>query len=111
MGYDITVIRAWVRSAKATAGTTGKTLTQVLNEIGQQILSQGVQSGQVLIGTSEGGGSASFALPPGHTPLELAGLNEEAIQFCNQWPDPNNPNLNMRRIVRLRASFWRAKPS
>jgi len=111
MGNDITVIRAWVRSANETAKQTQKKLTTVLTEIGSGILSSGVQSGQIVISTSEGGGSVSFSLPPGHTPLELAALNEEAIQFCNQFPDPDKPNLNARRITRMRASFWRAKPS
>lgn len=110
MGNDITVIRAWVRSAKRTSTLTAKKLTVVLDEINAGILSGGVQSGQIVIATSEGGGSVSFTLPPGHTPLELAALNEEAIGFCNQFSDPNNPNLNPRRITRLRASFWRAKP-
>jgi hypothetical protein len=111
MGNDITVIRAWVRSANETAKASGKKLQAVLTEIGTGIMSSGVQSGQIVIATSEGGGSVSFTLPPGHTPLELASLNEEAISFCYQFADPNTPNLNARRITRLRASFWRAKPA
>src|SRR5262245_38376136 len=108
MGSDILIIRAWVRAAASTAKSTGKKLTAVLDEINAAILGGGVQDGQVLVSTSEPGGSVSFTLPPGHTPLELAALNEEAIAFCAQFPDPDSPDLTARRIKRLRASFAKA---
>ncbi|MGN6556216.1 MAG: hypothetical protein ACTHLW_21100 [Verrucomicrobiota bacterium] len=82
----------------------------MLDDINDALIGDGVQNGQILVSTSEAGGSVSFALPPGHTPLELAILNEEAIKFCNHFNDPENPPLTGRRIQRLRASFWRARP-
>src|SRR5574340_759849 len=107
MVQDISHIRAWVRQAKRVAGQTGKPLSQVLEEIGEAVLS-GAQSCQIVSSTSEAGGSVSLTFPPGQSPLELASLNESAIAWCNSFPNPENPPLNGRRIQRLRVSFWKA---
>lgn len=104
------VIRAWVRAASRAAKAAGKPLSTVLDEINDGILASGPQSGGIVISSSEAGGSVTFALPPGHTPLELAALNEESIAWCNQWPDPENPPMVCRRIKRMRASFAKARP-
>ena len=111
MGYDIRMIRAWVRRARTTAKATGKTLTAVLDEINNAVLGSGAQDGGVVISTSEGGGTVSLSFPPGMRPLELAALNEEAIAWCHQFSDPNTPPIDSpRRIMRLRATFFKSKP-
>lgn len=111
MGYEIAHIRSWIRAALSTATQQSKPLQQVLAEINSAIYSTGVQNGQIVISTSEAGGSVSIAVQPGLSPLDLAELNEEAIAYCNQFPDPNNPDLNRRRIKRMRASFFRSHAS
>src|SRR5262249_34920051 len=111
MGTDVLIIRSWLRSAKRAAKEAGKPLSQVLDEINSAILRNGVQNGVVVIGSSEAGGSTSFALPSGPTPLELAALNEEATAYCAECADPENPDLTTRRIKRLRVSFAKSFPS
>ena len=110
MGNDVLVIRAWLRSAIRASKASGKPLSQVLDDINAAIMGNGIQNGQVVIATSEAGGTISMALPTGHTPLELAALNEEAIAYCAQCPDPEVPNITTRRIKRLRFGFANAVP-
>ena len=107
---DIALIRAWVRRAKGIASASGATLAATLDSINDAILGSGVQDGQVILSTSEAGGQVAFAIPQGMTPLDLARINEEAIAWCNQFTNPENPPMTQRRIKRLRVSFFRAKP-
>ena len=58
--------------------------------------------------SAEAGGSVTFSIPPGHSPLDLMALCQEALDWCNQFPDPNNPPATQRRIKRLRVSFAKA---
>lgn len=110
MANDILAIRAWVRRAKRVATATQKKLSEVLDDINDAILGGGIQDGQVVVSCSEGGGSSSFAMMPGLTPIELASLNEQAIAWCNSFNDPENPVLNARRITRMRVSFSKGVP-
>jgi hypothetical protein len=103
---NILEILAWTRKAKRAATASSKTLAQIFDDLNDAILSPGVISGQVLISSSEANGSFSFTFPPGHTPLDLVRLNEEAILYCSTCPDPENPILSLpKRIKRLRVSF------
>lgn len=103
------LIRAFVASARKLV-TDEKPLTEVLGDIRDAIFAGGIQDGKVLIGTAEAGGSTTFAVPPGHEPLELLALAQEAIDYCNQFSDPDNPPTTARRIRRLRVSFAKAIP-
>jgi hypothetical protein len=104
----ILFIRSFVESARAIGQQTAKPLTQVLSEIRNAIFSDELQSGKILISSAEAGGTVTFAVPAGHSPLEIMALAQEAIDWCNQFPDPNNPPDTARRIRRLRASFDKA---
>ena len=109
MGQDRTLlIRGFVESARAIGIQTNKALTQVLSEVRNAIFSDELQNGKILISSTEAGGTVTFALPPGHTPLEIMALAQEALDWCSQFPDPNNPPASSRRIRRLRASFDKA---
>ncbi|MEY2466758.1 MAG: hypothetical protein QOD03_1279 [Verrucomicrobiota bacterium] len=107
----ILFIRSFVESARAVGTQTSKSLTQVLAEIRNAIFSDELQNGKILISTAEAGGTITFAIPAGHSPLEIMALAQEAIDWCNQFPDPNNPPATARRIRRLRVSFAKAIPS
>ena len=104
----ILFIRSFVESARTIGTQTSKPLTQVLSDIRNSIFSDNLQNGKILISSAEAGGTVTFALPPGHTPLEIMALAQEAIDWCNQFPDPNNPPPSLRRIRRLRVSFEKA---
>jgi hypothetical protein len=108
------VLRAWVRRAKRAAGNdSAGALAEVLEAIGDALL-EGPTGGAIVISTSEAGGSVSFQLPPGHTPLELAALNEDAIAWAVESGIISNADLTIpagRRIMRMRASFSKAVTS
>lgn len=118
MGNDITKVLSHVRWAKGIAKASGRTLAQVFDSINNAIKANAFQvdargtitGGQVVSSTAEAGGSVAFAFPAGTTPDELVSVNEESIAYCNGFSDPENPNLTLRRIKRMRASFWRARP-
>jgi hypothetical protein len=101
-------IRSFVESARTIGTQTGKPLTQVLVEIRNAIFSDELQNGKILISSAEAGGTVTFTVPAGHSPLEIMALAQEAIDWCSQFPDPNNPPTSARRIRRLRASFDKA---
>jgi hypothetical protein len=111
MSDRILFIRSFVESARAIGTQTGKPLTQVLGEIRNAIFSDELQNGKILISSNEAGGSVTFGVPAGHTPLEIMALAQEAIDWCYQFDDPNNPPATARRVRRLRASFSKAIPS
>jgi hypothetical protein len=111
MADRILFIRSFVESARNTGQQANKPLTQVLADIRNAIFSDELQNGKILISTGEAGGTVTFAVPAGHTPLEIMALAQEAIDYCNQFPDPNNPPATARRIRRLRVSFAKAIPS
>lgn len=108
MADRILFIRSFVESARSVGQQTGKPLTQVLAEIRNAIFSDELQSGKILISSAEAGGTVTFAVPAGHTPLEIMSLAQEAIDWCGQFPDPNNPPASSSRILRLRADFRKA---
>ena len=101
-------IRSFVESARSIGAQTGKPLSQVLAEIRNAIFSDELQNGKILISSAEAGGTVTFAIPTGHSPLEIMALAQEAIDWCNQFPDPDNPPATARRIRRLRVSFDKA---
>lgn len=106
------LLRAWVRRAKRAVGKSS-TLAETLEAIGDALL-EGPTGGAIVISTSEAGGTVSFQLPPGHTPLELAALNEDAIAWAVDAGLIDATELTIpagRRIMRLRASFAQAVTS
>lgn len=104
----IVLVRSFVESARAIGAEAGKPLTLVLAEIRNAIFRDELQNGKILISSSEAGGTVTFVVPPGHSPLEIMALAQEAIDWCSGFPDPNNPSASTRRIRRLRASFDQA---
>lgn len=100
MGNDVTRLRVrWLAGvATRIAARSGKTAVDVLGEIQDAIFSGDIASGKVLISTNEGGGSASFTIPPGHSPMEIGDLCQHAIDYLN----------GKRFVRRLRVSFARA---
>lgn len=108
MANRVLLIRAFVESARQSAEQTGKPLTTVLADIRNAIFNGEVQDGKVLVGSAEAGGTSSFMIPPGHAPLEIMELAQEALDWCGQFADPDNPPKASRRIRRLRISFAKA---
>lgn len=106
----ITLIRSFVESARSIGAETNKPLTQVLSEIRNAIFRDELQNGKILISSAEAGGTVSFAIPAGHSPLEIMALAQEAIDWCHQFSDPDHPPKTARRIRRLRVSFAKALP-
>ncbi|HVU07846.1 MAG TPA: hypothetical protein VHG89_04805 [Verrucomicrobiae bacterium] len=104
MADRILLIRALVESARDMA-TEQTPLTEVLSAIRTAIFNGDIANGKVLLTSIEAGGTTTFALPAGHTPLEVMALVQEALDWCNQFSDPDNPPRNARRIRRLRGSF------
>jgi hypothetical protein len=111
MANRILLIRAFVESARSAAAASGKTLTQVLADIRNAIFNGELRDGKILISSAEAGGTVTFTVPAGHAPLEIMELAQEALDWCGQFPDPDNPPSTARRIRRLRASFAKAIPS
>jgi hypothetical protein len=111
MAERILLIRAFIESARSSAATSGKSLTQVLADIRNAIFNGGLRDGKILISSAEAGGTVTFIVPAGHSPLEILALAQESIDWCNQFPNPDNPPATARRIRRLRASFAKAIPS
>jgi hypothetical protein len=98
MAYDITSIRVrWlVGVASRIAEKTGKeSATVVLQEIQDAIFQNDLQEGKVLISNTESGGTVTFAIPKGHTPMEIGDLVQMAIDSIS----------GRRAIRRLRVSF------
>src|SRR5688572_7041395 len=103
MGVDrLILIRAFVRAAKLQAVSTS-TPKVVLEQIILGKFTVEATNGKTLISTTEAGGTATFILPEYFSPAELMALAEEAIEWLENQPDPDNPNLSPRRIRRLRA--------
>ena len=108
MANRFTRIQAFVESARAAAQSGGMPITQVLADVRNAIFNGELRDGKVLIGSAEAGGSITFTVPPGHSPLEIMELLQEAINWCHQFPNPENPTQHSRRIRRLRVSFAKA---
>lgn len=104
MADRILLIRALVESARDMVTETTP-LTKVLSAIRTAIFNGDIANGKVLLTSIEAGGTTTFALPAGHTPLEVMALTQEALDWCNQFADPDNPPKTARRIRRLRGSF------
>jgi hypothetical protein len=116
MADRITLITALVASAKRRA-PDGRALVDFIGDIQDAIFSDNIQDGKVLVSSAEAGGTVTFAMPPGHSPLELMALCQEAIAWCYQFPNPNDPKrpdgtsaLIPRRIKRFKVSFRKAIP-
>ena len=100
---DVTKLRIrWIAGVAqriaAQSGANGKSAVEVLQEIQDAIFHGDLANGKVLISNSEGGGTVSFTIPSGHTPLEVGDLCQKAIDYLN----------GERTIRRLRASFLKA---
>ena len=107
MASRILLIRAIVESARSMA-TEQVPLTKVLGNIRTAIFQGDVINGKVLLTSMEAGGTTTFSLPNGHTPMETMALVQEAIDWCHSFSTPDNPPTFQRRIKRLRVSFQRA---
>lgn len=103
---DARKINALIRHAKRENAANPKA---VLDALHSALMKDEVVNGKVLISASEAGGSATFALFPGYSPLDFLALVEEAIQELDAMPDPMNPTLTKRNIRRLRVSFAKAQ--
>jgi len=101
------LIRALCEYARDTAPKRTP-IAKFLGQIRNAIIAGELVNGKVLITTAEAGGSTTFAVPPGFTPADLVGLFQEAIDYANA--HNGNPPKNVRRITRLRASFFNATP-
>lgn len=102
------LIRALVRAAKARATTLGggATILTVLAGLLTTQFNLTLLNGRVVVSTAEAGGSVTFATGGEiSTPEAFMALVEEALEWVEQQPDPNNPNLSPRHITRLRATF------
>jgi hypothetical protein len=110
MTSRILIIRAFANSASrlAVAANPPSTLTKFLQAMQDAIFQNEIQDGKILISTSEAGGAVAFQIPQGQTPTDVLALVQEALDWCNQYPDPDHPPLTARRIKRLRASFAKA---
>jgi len=101
------LLNAFIRGAKLRATELGgvNTLTSVLESIILGRFKSEATNGRTVVSTSEAGGSVSFHFPDMLTPAEVMALAEEALEYCAQFSDPNNPPLTFRRIRRMRVSF------
>lgn len=102
---NIVKIRRLVRVAMLKGGESPK---KFLEKLLLSIHDTGINNGTILVGTSENGGSATFQITNEFNPDTFSDLVEEAIEWLEQQPDPNNPNLSPRRIKRLRVTFNKA---
>lgn len=102
------LLRAFIRAAKRHGDAVGKTPKAILEDIIVGRFTTEATEGKTLVSSSEAGGAVTFILPAGFGPADVMTLAEEAIEWLEQQPDPNNPNLSSRRLVRLRASFSKA---
>jgi hypothetical protein len=90
----------WIVAAAGRIGAkTGMTGLEVLQTIQDAIFQNDIKDGRVLIGSTETGASQSFAIPPGHTPMEIGDLIQAAIDSIE-----GRPNFR-----RMRVSFSKAQ--
>ena len=84
------------------------TLVSALNGLVTQKWAANVVNGQIVLSTSEAGGSVTFTFERAYTPAELAVMAEEALEWVNTLADPENPPLDVARYNRLYATFHKA---
>ncbi|MCA1996436.1 MAG: hypothetical protein LDL56_04310 [Armatimonadetes bacterium] len=84
------------------------TLAQALEGLLTSKWSTAVINGTTVVATSEAGGNVSFTFERGYTPAELAVMAEEALEWLNTLPDPENPDLDLPRYSRVHPTFHRA---
>lgn len=105
------LIRA-IALAALRSKTDSKTPVQVLEDIVLGKFNSEVSDGKTLISTTEGGGTAQFALIGSFTPDEILSLVMETIVWINSQTDPANYEpYPTRRIKRLRVSFAKSTPT
>lgn len=103
------LLRAFLRGAKLRADELGETTPKAILEsviLGKFKLE--ATNGRTVVSVGEAGGSTSFMIPQMLGPADVMALAEEAIEFLESLPDPENPNLSFRRIRRFRVSFSKA---
>jgi hypothetical protein len=96
------LLRALVRWAKA---QNPSDLTVPLQGIVNAILENGFQNGRFLVSVNEAGGTVEFVAMKGYGPEKVMALCEETIEWLLQQPDPTNPRLNPRRLMRMTGGF------
>jgi hypothetical protein len=104
---------AFVRGAvlAGAASNPTKTPKEVLEAIVLARFKSEATNGRTLISSSESGGSTSFSAPAMLSPADVIALAERALQWLDTQTDPANPNLaGLRKVGRLRASFFNARP-
>jgi hypothetical protein len=102
------LLRAFIRAAKKYGDANSKTPIAVLEAILLGRFTAEATEGKTLVTSTENGGTVTFMLPHDFGPADVMALAEEAIEWLEQQPDPNNPKLAARRIKRLRVSFANA---
>ncbi len=96
MAYDSSIRVRWLAGVAGRLGEqSGKEPVAVLQAIQDAIFQNDIQNGKILISTTEAGGTVSFTVPQGHTPLEIGDLVQRAIDLLQ----------GRREIKRLRGSF------
>ena len=110
MADNSTLARAFVRAAKIRATELGgaNTPKKILEAILLGQFTSTATNGRTLIRTTEAGGSIEFSIPADLSPAGVMALCEEALRIVENSPDPNNPTVQTRRIMRLKASFRQA---
>ncbi len=110
MADTSTLARTFVRAAKirATALGSPNTPKSILEGILLGQFTSSATNGRTLIRTTEAGGSVEFILPADLGPAEVMAICDEALRIVESSPDPLNPTVQSRRIMRLRASFRQA---
>lgn len=108
---DRTVLaRALVRAAKLRATQLGgaNTPKSVLEAILLGQFTSSATNGKTLIRSGEAGGFVEFEVQADLGPADIIELVETALTLIENSPDPLNPAVGGRRIMRLKVSFGRA---
>jgi hypothetical protein len=110
MADNTMLARAFVRAAKIRATELGgaNTPKKILETILLGQFTSTATNGRTLIRTNEAGGSVEFAVAADLGPADVMSICEDALRIVENSPDPNNPTVQTRRIMRLRASFRQA---
>lgn len=110
--YIRSIARAAHEKARlATQSGTPTTLTEVLVALQQGIFVDSITNGRAMVSSTMSGNSMSFMLPDGIQPADVMALAEEALAWCQQFTDPDNPTFAAQRITRLRVNFSGAESS
>lgn len=88
--------------------TGGQTLVGALEALLVSNWSSTIVNGKTILTATEAGGSVTFTFDGAYTPAELAVMAEEALEWVNTSPDPENPPLDVKQYNRLHFTLHRA---